>query len=60
MILHTKYAKRRLNESTAAWLGSLELFDTTVDTVTNPSILVAYHDAQAYPEYLVSFKHGSP
>ena len=43
-----------------AWLGSLELFDTTVDTITNPSILVAYHDAQAYPEYLVSFKHGSP
>ena len=34
----------------------LELFDTTVDTVTNPSILVAYHDAQAYPEYLVKFR----
>jgi hypothetical protein len=35
---------------------SLELFDTTVDTVHKPSIFVAYHDAQAYPEYLISFK----
>ncbi|CAB9514685.1 polymerase 14 [Seminavis robusta] len=33
-----------------------ELFDSTVDNVYNPSIFVAYHDAQAYPEYLVSFK----
>jgi poly [ADP-ribose] polymerase 10/14/15 len=33
----------------------LELFDSTVDNVTNPSIFVVYHDAQAYPEYLVSF-----
>eukprot|EP01047_Picozoa_sp_COSAG01_P060342 COSAG01_NODE_7385_length_3229_cov_9.246645_1_plen_125_part_00 len=38
--------------------GSLELFDTTVDDVDNPSIFVAYHDAQAYPEYLVSFKQA--
>jgi len=35
--------------------GTLELFDTTVDCVKNPSIFVAYHDAQAYPEYLISF-----
>jgi Poly(ADP-ribose) polymerase catalytic domain. len=36
--------------------GSLELFDTTVDNERSPSIFVAYHDAQAYPEYLISFK----
>lgn len=36
--------------------NSLELFDSTVDNVQNPSIFVVYHDAQAYPEYLVSFK----
>jgi hypothetical protein len=34
----------------------LELFDSTVDNVDNPSIFVIYHDAQAYPEYLVAFK----
>jgi hypothetical protein len=33
-----------------------ELYETTVDNVTNPSIFVVYHDAQCYPEYLVSFK----
>ena len=31
------------------------LYDSTVDTTTNPNIYVTYHDAQAYPEYLVVF-----
>jgi Poly(ADP-ribose) polymerase catalytic domain/WWE domain len=33
----------------------LELFDTTVNNELKPSVFVVYHDAQAYPEYLVSF-----
>mmetsp|Transcript_99421 Transcript_99421/g.157293 ORF Transcript_99421/g.157293 Transcript_99421/m.157293 type:complete len:419 (-) Transcript_99421:105-1361(-) len=32
------------------------LYDSTVDTVKDPSIFVTYHDAQAYPDYLVYFK----
>ena len=32
------------------------LYDSTVDTLSNPSIYVTYHDAQAYPEYLIVFK----
>eukprot|EP00538_Stauroneis_constricta_P000233 CAMPEP_0119552200 /NCGR_PEP_ID=MMETSP1352-20130426/5261_1 /TAXON_ID=265584 /ORGANISM="Stauroneis constricta, Strain CCMP1120" /LENGTH=1034 /DNA_ID=CAMNT_0007598393 /DNA_START=93 /DNA_END=3197 /DNA_ORIENTATION=- len=36
--------------------NQLELFDSTVDNVLNPSIFVVYHDAQAYPEYLISFR----
>lgn len=32
------------------------LYDTTVDALTNPSIYVTYHDAQAYPEYLITFR----
>lgn len=36
--------------------NNLELFDSTVDNVTNPSIFVVYHDSQSYPEYLISFK----
>jgi poly [ADP-ribose] polymerase 10/14/15 len=36
--------------------NKLELFDSTTDNVGNPSIFVVYNDAQAYPEYLVSFK----
>ena len=29
------------------------LYDSTVDNFTNPSLYVTYHDAQAYPEYLI-------
>ncbi|CAB9498601.1 polymerase 14 [Seminavis robusta] len=37
------------------------LYDCTVgllpnDTMANPSIYVTYHDAQAYPEYLIRFR----
>ena len=31
------------------------LFDSTVNDVKNPEIFVTYHDAQAYPEYLIKF-----
>ena len=34
----------------------LNLYDSTVNNVDNPSIYVTYHDAQAYPEYLIKFK----
>ena len=33
-----------------------QLYDTTVNDMKNPGIFVTYHDAQAYPEYLVRFK----
>ena len=33
-----------------------QLYDSTVNNVGNPQIFVTYHDAQAYPEYLVRFK----
>jgi poly [ADP-ribose] polymerase 10/14/15 len=32
------------------------LYDSTVDNVNNPGIYVTYHDAQAYPEYIIRFK----
>merc|ERR1719502_2494442 len=32
------------------------LFDTTVNKVDNPSIYVTNHDAQAYPEYQITFR----
>jgi hypothetical protein len=35
--------------------GSKERYHSTVDSLINPSIFVAYHDAQALPEYLVTF-----
>ena len=36
----------------------LHLYDTTVNDVKNPAIFVTYHDAQAYPEYLIKFKQA--
>ena len=35
--------------------GSLDRYHTTVNSLTSPSIFVAYHDAQAIPEYLIRF-----
>ena len=39
--------------------ASHQLYDSTVDNVTNPSLYVTYHDAQAYPEYLICFTQSS-
>ena len=36
--------------------GDLLPFDTSVDKVDRPAMYVAYHDAQAYPEYLITFR----
>ena len=32
------------------------LYDSTVNDVQNPIMWITYHDAQAYPEYLIYFK----
>lgn len=37
---------------------SHSLYDSTVNSMTNPSIYVTYHDAQAYPEYLITFRQA--
>ncbi len=34
----------------------VDAFDSTVDNEASPSLYVVYHDAQAYPEYLVTFR----
>ncbi|CAJ1078796.1 protein mono-ADP-ribosyltransferase PARP14-like isoform X4 [Xyrichtys novacula] len=36
--------------------SSVEKYDSVVDNVTKPNIFVVFHDAQAYPEYLIMFK----
>ena len=36
--------------------GDLLPYDATVDNVREPEMYVAYHDAQAYPEYLVTIR----
>ncbi|XP_065184537.1 protein mono-ADP-ribosyltransferase PARP14-like isoform X2 [Sycon ciliatum] len=36
--------------------SQVDVLDSTVDNVGNPSIYVTYHDSQAYPEYLITFQ----
>ncbi|XP_067308148.1 protein mono-ADP-ribosyltransferase PARP14 [Pseudorasbora parva] len=31
-------------------------FDSVVDNIQNPSMFVVFHDCQAYPDYLITFK----
>lgn len=35
---------------------STGLYDSVVDNMANPSMFVVFHDIQAYPEYLITFK----
>ena len=53
-----KYAQGSNNMKTAPPLspGSREVHDTLCDKESAPTIFVAMTDAQAYPEYLITFK----
>ncbi|XP_038587306.1 protein mono-ADP-ribosyltransferase PARP14 isoform X2 [Micropterus salmoides] len=33
-----------------------DLYDSVVDNIVNPSMYVVFHDNQAYPDYLITFK----
>ncbi|NWV70076.1 PAR14 polymerase, partial [Malurus elegans] len=35
--------------------NSVDLFDSSTDNVTHPSMFVIFNDIQAYPEYLITF-----
>lgn len=37
-------------------LGSHERYDSVVDKMDNPNMYVVFHDNQAYPDYLITFK----
>uniref|UniRef100_A0A3B5M7T4 Poly [ADP-ribose] polymerase n=1 Tax=Xiphophorus couchianus TaxID=32473 RepID=A0A3B5M7T4_9TELE len=36
--------------------GTLGIYDSVVDNTATPSMFVVFHDTQAYPEYLITFK----
>ncbi|XP_060585886.1 protein mono-ADP-ribosyltransferase PARP14-like isoform X2 [Ruditapes philippinarum] len=36
--------------------GSTAIFDSVVDRQATPGMFIIFHDTQAYPEYLISFK----
>ena len=35
---------------------SIHLYDSVTDSVSPPSMFIIFHDSQAYPEYLITFK----
>ena len=51
-----EYCQGKKDQPTPDVRHGTDLYDSTVDNVSNPQIFVAYHDAQAYPEYLITFK----
>lgn len=36
--------------------SSVQMYDSVVDNVATPSMFVIFHDTQACPEYLITFK----
>ncbi|KAM4561029.1 poly(ADP-ribose) polymerase family member 14-related sequence 1 isoform 2-T2 [Fundulus diaphanus] len=36
--------------------SGVDLYDSVVDNMTTPSMFIVFHDTQAYPEYLITFK----
>ncbi|KAL7991775.1 hypothetical protein Chor_016031 [Crotalus horridus] len=36
--------------------GGFDIYDSVTDNVNRPSMFVIFHDAQAYPEYLITFR----
>ena len=48
--------KKNMNAAPPLAEGSNEAYDTLVEKKENPTIFVALTDAQAYPEYLLTFK----
>ncbi|XP_060593079.1 protein mono-ADP-ribosyltransferase PARP14-like isoform X3 [Ruditapes philippinarum] len=37
-------------------LGSTALYDSVSNNINSPAMFIVFHDTQAYPEYLISFK----
>ena len=48
--------KKGMRVAPALKPDSTEVFDTLVENMSAPTIFVTMTDAQAYPEYLVTFK----
>ncbi|MEQ2175108.1 hypothetical protein GOODEAATRI_014819 [Goodea atripinnis] len=36
--------------------SAVDMYDSVVDNMTTPSMFIVFHDTQAYPEYLITFK----
>ena len=50
-----EYCQGHSNALAPAARSGNQLFDSTVNNMTDPIMFITYHDSQAYPEYLVKF-----
>jgi hypothetical protein len=55
-VLAGEYSLGKEDQPTPDVRTGTELYDSTVNNLADPTISVTYHDSQAYPEYLVTFK----
>lgn len=55
-VLTGYYAQGQANMKTPPVREAPVLYDSVVDNVQNPSMFVVFHDCQAYPDYLITFK----
>lgn len=55
-VLTGDYAPGQQNMSVPPAKGTDDMFDSVVDRTVNPTMFVIFHDTQAYPEYLITFK----
>jgi len=53
-----KYCRGNSSLKTAPYKpgSETEQYDSVVDDVSNPTMYAVYHDASAYPEYIVKYK----
>jgi len=54
-VLVGEYCQGKQDALTPDVRAGYDLYDSTVDSMRDPTIFVTYHDAQAYPEYLIRF-----
>ncbi|RXN18966.1 poly [ADP-ribose] polymerase 14-like protein [Labeo rohita] len=55
-VLTGHYAQGQADMRTPPVRVAPDLYDSVVDDEVNPSMFVVFHDCQAYPEYLITFK----
>ncbi|XDV19030.1 hypothetical protein PO909_024606 [Leuciscus waleckii] len=55
-VLTGHYAQGQASMKTTVRLAPDHNYDSVVDNIQNPSMFVVFHDCQAYPDYLITFK----
>ena len=55
-VLTGEYCKGRPDLKSTPYKTAREQYDSVVDNVSEPTIFAVFHNASAYPEYIIRFK----